>query len=124
MFVFAFERLDTWKLSIELTTSLYQLTRKFPSHERYGLGQQIQRAAVSISSNIAEGSGRLSKKDQAHFFNIAFSSLLEVLNQIILANRIGYIEQAELDNLRNCIERLSRKIAALRKATLAPNLKP
>ena len=120
MFVFAFERLDTWNLSIELTASLYKLTGKFPSHERYGLGQQIQRASVSISSNLAEGSGRISKKDQAHFFNIAFSSLLEVLNQIIVANRIGYIEQADLDNLRNRIELLSRKIAGLRKATLTP----
>jgi four helix bundle protein len=120
MFVFAFERLETWQLSSALVERIYKLTRSFPMDEKFGLAQQIRRASISISSNLAEGSGRMSRKDQAHYFNMAFSSLMEVLNQLMLAHRIEYIKADELDEIRKDIELLSRKIAALRNATLKP----
>ncbi|MEY5034308.1 MAG: hypothetical protein RL447_686 [Bacteroidota bacterium] len=118
MFMYAFERLETWNLSIDLTVRIYEHTDQFPPKEQYGLSQQVRRAAVSISSNLAEGSGRISKKDQAHFFNIAYSSLMEVLNQLIIANKIGYLEAERLASMRARIEMLSKKIAALRNHTL------
>jgi four helix bundle protein len=122
MFMYAFERLETWNLSIDLTVRIYEYTDQFPPKEQYGLSQQVRRAAVSISSNLAEGSGRISKKDQAHFFNIAYSSLMEVLNQLIIANKIGYLEAERLASMRARIEMLSKKIAALRNHTLNPKL--
>jgi four helix bundle protein len=122
MFMYAFERLETWNLSIDLTVRIYEHTDQFPPKEQYGLSQQVRRAAVSISSNLAEGSGRISKKDQAHFFNIAYSSLMEVLNQLIIANKIGYLEAERLASMRARIEMLSKKIAALRNHTLNPKL--
>ena len=122
MFMYAFERLETWNLSIDLTVRIYEYTDQFPMKEQYGLSQQVRRAAVSISSNLAEGSGRISKKDQAHFFNIAYSSLMEVLNQLIIANKIGYLESERLATMRTLIEILSKKIAALRNHTLNPKL--
>jgi four helix bundle protein len=118
MFVFAFERLETWHLSNDLVGKLYKITRGFPLEEKFGLTQQIRRAGISISSNLAEGSGRMSKKDQAHFFTMAFSSLLEVLNQLIIAHKIEYLRTEELQEVRKEIELLSKKIAALRNATL------
>jgi four helix bundle protein len=120
--MYAFERLETWNLSIDLTVRIYEHTDQFPPKEQYGLSQQVRRAAVSISSNLAEGSGRISKKDQAHFFNIAYSSLMEVLNQLIIANKIGYLEAERLASMRARIEMLSKKIAALRNHTLNPKL--
>ena len=118
MFLYPFERLEVWQLSIDLTVNIYDYTSKFPAREQYGLSHQVRRAAVSVSSNLSEGSGRISKKDQAHFFSMAYSSLMEVLNQLILANRIGYIEEIDLISIRSSVEVLSRKIASLRNATL------
>lgn len=120
MFTYAFERLETWRISIDLTVHIYEYTDQFPTKEQYGLSQQVRRAAVSISSNLAEGSGRISKKDQAHFFSIAYSSLMEVLNQLIISNKIGYLEAERLASMRTLIEILSKKIAALRNHTLNP----
>ena len=118
MFLYPFERLEVWQLSVDLTVNIYEYTARFPTREQYGLSQQVRRAAVSISSNLSEGSGRISKKDQAHFFSMAYSSLMEVLNQLILAHRIGYIEEIDLISIRSSVEVLSRKIASLRNATL------
>ncbi len=120
MFVYSFERLEVWRLSMDLTAEVYAVTNKFPFREQYGLSHQVRRAAVSVSSNLAEGSGRTSKKDQAHFFSMAYSSLMEVLNQLILSRRIGYVDEIELASLRSAIETLSKKIAALRKTALNP----
>lgn len=122
MFTYAFERLETWNLSIDLTVRIYEYTDLFPTKEQYGLSQQVRRAAVSVSSNLAEGSGRISKKDQAHFFSIAYSSLMEVLNQLIIANKIGYLKTESLVSIRTLIEMLSKKIAALRNHTLNPKI--
>lgn len=83
-YLFSFEKLEVWKLSRALVTEIYRLMKKSPSDERFELTSQLQRAVVSVASNIAEGSSRQTEKDQAFFSQLAYSSLMEVLSQIIL----------------------------------------
>ncbi|MFN0293165.1 four helix bundle protein [Pedobacter helvus] len=77
-YTYTFEKLEVWQLSRSFVKELYEITKSFPKDEQYGLTSQIRRAAVSISSNIAEVSSRLTTKDKAHFTMIAFSSTMEV----------------------------------------------
>ena len=99
-----------------MATSIYELTSTFPKTEIYGLSSQIQRAAVSVSSNIAEGSVRFSSKEQSRFYEVAFGSLMEVINQSILAKRLSYISDDNYLELRNSIEEISRMLNALSKS--------
>ena len=115
---YSFEKLEAWKVSKALAIKIYQLTADFPSEEKFGLVSQMRRAAVSISSNLAEGSGRQSPKDQAHFSQIAFSSSLELLNQLIITKELLFITQSEYENHRTDIEKLNLLIARLRKSQL------
>jgi len=107
MYTFSFERLDVWKKSRNLAKRIYELTRLFPDLEKFGISSQLRRAAISICSNIAEGSSRISKKDQAHFYNMAYSSLMETLNQIILCDDFNYIDNKVLLELRKEITTVS-----------------
>jgi four helix bundle protein len=91
---------------------------KFPNVEKYGLVSQINRAAVSVSSNLAEGSSRASLKDQAHFSQLAYSSLMEVACQLILATDLGYITDNDRKDLGAQFSELSNKINALRNSQL------
>jgi len=113
---YAFENLEVWQKSRELTKRVYQLTKDFPTEEKYGLTSQLRRAAVSVSSNIAEGSTRWSKKDQARFYEIAFGSLIEILNQLILANDLEFLNEKDLENLRKEIVSTGRMLNALYKS--------
>lgn len=115
---FSFEKLDVWQNSINFAQQIYLLTEKFPKIELYCLTSQIRRATISISSNIAEGSTRNSFKDQARFTEIAFGSLLEVLNQIIIAKKLGYIDEYNLDCVRTEIEKISRQLNALKNSQI------
>ncbi len=90
-FLYSFEKLIVWQKSINLAKQIYSATSKFPKDEIYGLSSQIRRAVVSISSNIAEGYVKSSSKEQVRFSEIAYGSLMEVLNQIIIAKEIKYI---------------------------------
>ena len=116
MYKFAFEKLEVWQLSRKFVVKVYQLTSRFPNEEKFGLVNQLRRAAVSISSNLAEGNSRLSGKDKAHFFQISFSSLMEVLNQFIISADLGYISDEELNQVRKDTSELSNKINALHKS--------
>jgi four helix bundle protein len=107
MYTFSFERLDVWNKSRIFTKNIYKLTATFPDSEKFGIIGQLRRAAISVCSNIAEGSSRKSKKDQSHFYNIAYSSLTETLNQLIISNDLGYLERAMLQELRNDIHTIS-----------------
>lgn len=118
MYTYPFEKLEVWRLSKRLVVDIYKITGKFPTEERFGLVNQMRRAAVSISSNLAEGSGRNTAKDQAYFYNIAYSSLMELLNQLLIAFDLKWIEEEELNRLRSEIEVISVKINALRKSIL------
>ena len=115
---FSFEKLEVWQDSINFAKQVYEITNNFPKTEIYGLISQIRRATVSISSNIAEGSTRKSFKDQARFTEIAFGSLLETLNQLIIANKLGYISENELNLIRTEIEKMSRQLNGLKKSQM------
>ena len=82
---YSFENLEVWQKSRKLVKTIYKTTEKFPKDEKFGLTSQIRRVSISVSSNIAEGSTRWSKKDKARFYEIAFGSLMEILNQLILS---------------------------------------
>jgi four helix bundle protein len=113
---FAFEKLNSWQEARKLVKLVYSITASFPKHETYGLVAQMRRASSSISSNISEGSGRTSQKDQAHFYQMAYSSNLELLNHFYTALDLEYIEKDNLINIRNIISALSAQIAALRNS--------
>ncbi len=83
--MYSFEKLDSWVDARKLVKWIYEKTAKFPAEEKFGLVMQLRRAGISIVSNLAEGSARMTPKDQAHFTNLAYSSLIEVLNQLIIA---------------------------------------
>ena len=93
MHQFSFENLEVWQLSRKLVSKIYSLTKSWPASEKFGLTNQIRRAVISISSNLAEGTSRKSSKDQAHFTQMAYSSLMEVTNQLILARDLKYINE-------------------------------
>ena len=112
---FSFEKLDVWKNSIDLTVSVYKLTDNFPVRENYNLISQIRRACVSVSSNIAEGNYRISNKDRGHFLTMAYGSLMEVINQLIIANRLNYVTNEELGRLRSDIFLIANQINKLKQ---------
>ena len=117
-FVYGFEKLIVWQKSIELAKIIYSITSKFPRNETYGLSSQIQRAVVSISSNIAEGYVKYSPKEQIKFSETAYGSLMEVLNQTIIAKELDYISKADYLIIRQNVEEISRMLNALRNSQL------
>ena len=117
-YTFSFEKLNVWVNSKELVTEIYKLTRNFPDEEKFGLTNQLRRASISIASNLAEGTSRQTNKDKAHFSTMAFSSLMEVLNQLIIAKDLNYISNSDYNNLRTHIEKISNMLNALRKSQL------
>ncbi|WP_264560560.1 four helix bundle protein [Flavobacterium sp. N2270] len=115
MYTYSFEKLEVWQESKDFCVLIYKITSSFPDDEKFGLTSQLRRATVSISSNIAEGSARSTYKDKAHFTTIAFSSAIEVLNQLIIAFELNYISEETYQNLRGKIESVTNKLNALRK---------
>ena len=93
------KNLEAWKLSIELTTSIYKLTSLLPKSEVYGLVSQLRRAAVSVPSNIAEGCSRSSINDRKRFFEIARSSLVEIDTQLEITLSMGYFNIHQLERI-------------------------
>ena len=118
MYTYSFEKLEVWKLSRELASTIYNVTKEFPSEEKYGLVTQMRRCSVSISSNLAEGSSRKSMKDQAHFTQIAYGSLMELLNQLIISADLGFMTEAQLFEIRPAIEEIGNKLNAFRNSQL------
>lgn len=110
-----FKELDIWKLSFEFTNEIYMVTKKFPQDEMYGLTNQIRRAIVSVSSNIAEGSGRNSNKYFKHFLHMSLGSAKEVECQLMIAQSLNYISEEELNYLVGKIDIISGKIFTLAK---------
>jgi four helix bundle protein len=114
--VFRFQKLDVWQRSVVFARRVYDLTRRFPSDERFGLTNQIRRAAVSISSNIAEGSGRVSDGDFARVLEFAYGSLMEVISQCVIANEQGFLAKEALDSLHQEAEEIARMLSGLRSS--------
>ncbi len=115
-YLFPFEKLQVWQLAKELTLAIYDVSKRFPANEQYGLISQINRAVISVASNLAEGSSRISKKDQAHFSQLAYGSLMEVICQLDIAKDLGFLEKGEYNKLRQIIMILSSKTNALRRS--------
>ena len=118
MYQYGFEKLKVWQNSRKLAISVYKITAAFPDSERFGLVNQMQRSAVSVSSNIAEGSSRTSSKDQAHFYQLAYSSLMELLNQCIISTDLEFLSDTALEEIRIEIEEISRMLNSLRRSKL------
>jgi len=107
---FGFEKLMAWKKSRMLVKTVYKLIREFPHEEKYGLSDQLRRAVISVSSNLAEGGGRIAVREKRHFCQIAYGSLMEVTCQLILAEDLGFISSSQNMEVREEIEELERLI--------------
>ena len=107
MSAFGFEQLKVWQKSQDFADLVYDATEFFPRTERFGLTSQLRRAAVSVSSNIAEGSGRGSKRDFSRFVEIAFGSVCEVVSQSHLSHRRGFLKESDLSQIRQAGEELA-----------------
>ena len=112
---FFYRKLLVYQHAMMLLEDVYLLTKKFPSSELHGLTNQIQRAAVSIPSNIAEGMGRFSIKDRIRFIDICNGSLMEVMCQLEIAHRLGYISAEELQIQDTQIATIAKMVIGLRK---------
>jgi four helix bundle protein len=115
--MFNFEKLETWQKAIAFADLVYEKTRNFPADERFGLTNQMRREAVSISSNIAEGTARNSKNDYARFLEIATGSLFEVISQSFVGHRQGFISKADFDRLY-AAEEQGKMLSGLRRSVL------
>jgi four helix bundle protein len=117
--VYPFEKLRVWQSARSLIKNIYRTTRSFPRSEIYGLTSQTNRAAVSVAANLAEGSSRTSRKDQAHFSQIAYGSLMELACLLIVAVDLEFLEVDQESTLRAEIEAVSRQLNALRSAQVS-----
>ena len=118
MFEYSFEKLEVWKDSVEFVKLIYKVTKQFPDEEKFGLVSQLRRASISISSNLSEGTSRITNKDKAHFTTMAFSSAMEVLNQLIISKELEFIKEDDLLELRKHMSKITNKLNSLRKAQL------
>lgn len=116
--MFNFEKLDVWQRANELADLVYRVTRNFPDDERFGLTNQMRRAAVSVSSNIAEGSARSSRSDNARFLEIATGSLFEVVAQSFISRRQGFLSDPDFTMLYTSADELGRMLSGLRRSLL------
>ncbi len=112
---FYYRKLLVYQNAMTLLTDIYNLTKKFPNNEMHGLTNQIQRAAVSIPSNIAEGMGRFSIKDRIRFIEISNGSLMEVMCQLEIAHSLGYITSEDLHVQETKIATIAKMILGLKK---------
>ncbi|HNX44948.1 MAG TPA: four helix bundle protein [Bacteroidales bacterium] len=108
-----FRNLNIWKSAICFAAQTYEVTQTFPKSEVYGLSHQLQRASVSIASNIAEGSSRKSENEFAHFLEISIGSAFETETQMIIANELNYLSNDQLDVILKSLHELQKQINQL-----------
>ena len=118
MYRYYFEKLDVFKNSRELTNKIYIITSSYPSEEKFSLANQLRRSAVSVLANLVEGNSRITKKDQANFTTISFSSLMELLSLIMVSFDQKFINKRDYEDIRYKINHISNQLIALRKAQL------
>ena len=121
--LFSFEKLKVYEVAQTLVKEIYTLQKNFPNEERYGLGDQVRRASVSIVANIAEGGGRTSSKEKIHFIEIAFGSMTEVFCELQLACDLGYIPHKNFEDLRPLFQETAKLLSGLRNS-LSKNIQP
>jgi len=114
--MFRFEKLEVWGKSMTWVKDVYQATDSFPDNERFGLTSQLRRSAVSVPSNIAEGSGYSSDAAFLRFIEIAYGSLMESVCQIRLSEELGFLSEKKAKELRQGAEELARMLSGLRSA--------
>ena len=119
--LFSFEGLKVWQEARLLTKLVYQFTLRLPDYEKYALGNQIRRAMISVTSNIAEGSARFFYKEKIHFLEIAYGSLAEVYNQLVVGSDLDYFSFEEIESLKPAFEFVAKLIRGL-KYKFAENL--
>ena len=111
------KNLDVWQIAMQFVSKIYKTTKVFPKEEMFGLTSQIRRGAVSIVSNIAEGSARRSAPDRKRFYEISRSSLVEVDSQLEISHNLGYINEKYIRELEPYLEEIFAKISNLIKST-------
>lgn len=120
----SYRDLQVWQLAINLSTDVYTTTSSFPKSENFALCSQLQRAAVSVASNIAEGHARESTKEYLRFISIALGSLAELETQFIISNNLNYINQLELDGILEKTSQIGSMLCGLQKSLKAKLLEP
>ena len=113
--MFKFEKLHVWKEAIDYADLIYQVTRGFPNDERFGLTSQLRRSAVSVSSNIAEGSSRSSDTDLARFIEISYGSLLESISELQIAKRQQLLPSSMFERAYEKAENLAKMLSGFRR---------
>ena len=113
---FYYRKLKVYHKALDVVTRVYRLTNQFPHQETFSLTNQLQRAAISVPSNIAEGMGRFSIKERIHFLEIANGSLLATMCQMEIAESLGYIRQEELLSIEEKVVKISKMLSGLRKS--------
>jgi four helix bundle protein len=113
--MFGFEKLEVWHRAVEYAGTIYDITRTFPEEERFGLTSQLRRAAVSISSNIAEGSSRSSRIDFNRFIEIAYGSLLESVSELRIAQKQKFVSDTAFERAYKEAEELAKMLSGLRR---------
>ena len=113
--IFSFEKLKVWQKARLFHREVFRLTTNFPYEQNYALIPQIRRAALSVPSNISEGAGRLGTKEFVHFISIAYGSLMETMNQLILAEDMGYVPEETMTKLRFDVAEIARMLTALKR---------
>ena len=116
MDVRSYRDLKVWQMGMDLVCHIYQVTDGFPKSEIYGLTSQIQRAAVSIPSNVAEGHARGSSREFLHFLSISLGSLAELETQLLISSRLRYLDQGVLEPILDNVDELGRMLRGLQKS--------
>ena len=117
-YIYSFEKLEVWQNARTLVKSIYLLTRSYPDNEKFGLVSQMRRCAISIASNLAEGTARKTMKDKSHFTTISYGSAIELLNQLILSFDLEFIDQHQYNQIRLQVEKITNKLNSLRNSQL------
>lgn len=115
---YPFEKLNVWQEARKLVKATYEITSTFPRREVYGLTSQTNRAAVSVAANLSEGSARRSRKDQAHFSEISYGSLMELACLFILGSDLGILSAERENSMRISIQAVSAQLNALHRSQL------
>ncbi len=108
--------LDVWKQAADFVVDIYRITRQFPFEERYGLASQMQRVAVSIPSNIAEGHGRKLTAVFLNHLSVAYGSLMEVETQLRIAHRLDYVDEDSVGRLLETADHIGRRLTRLKQS--------
>ena len=114
--MFGFEKLTAWQKAVEYADLMYRVTRGFPAEERFGLANQLRRSAVSVSSNIAEGSSRSSRTDFARFVEISYGSLLESVSELQIAKRQEFLDREMFETAYVAAEDLAKILSGFRRS--------